>query len=78
MHWYLRVLKNYLTFSGRAHRTEFWMFTLISVIISVALSVIDHLSGTAPAPIHPHSTGFDRARAADRDVAGFAIGGVGI
>lgn len=58
MHWYLRVLKNYVTFFGRARRKEFWIFVLINAIISIVLSVIDHLIGTAPSPIHPHSTGF--------------------
>lgn len=30
---YMSVLKNYATFSGRARRKEYWMFTLISTII---------------------------------------------
>lgn len=29
MQWYLAVLKNYVGFSGRARRKEYWMFTLI-------------------------------------------------
>ena len=41
MNWYLDVLKKYATFSGRARRKEFWMFTLISVVISIALTVLD-------------------------------------
>ena len=41
MNWYLAVLKNYAGFSGRARRTEYWMFTLISVLISIGLSIID-------------------------------------
>ena len=45
MHWYVDVLKNYVGFSGRAHRTEFWMFCLISTIISIALSVIETMIG---------------------------------
>ncbi|HCP3966665.1 DUF805 domain-containing protein, partial [Escherichia sp. S69_ASV_4] len=27
MQWYLAVLKNYVGFSGRARRKEYWMFT---------------------------------------------------
>jgi uncharacterized membrane protein YhaH (DUF805 family) len=46
MQWYTNVLKNYLTFTGRARRKEFWMFTLISFIISTALSIIDNIIGT--------------------------------
>ena len=41
MHWYLDVLKKYVDFNGRARRTEFWMFNLISVIISFLLAFID-------------------------------------
>ena len=46
MKWYLEVLKKYAVFSGRAHRTEFWMFTLINIIIIVVLSVIEGLLGS--------------------------------
>jgi uncharacterized membrane protein YhaH (DUF805 family) len=41
MNWYLKVLKQYVDFSGRARRTEYWMFTLFNVIIMVVLSVVD-------------------------------------
>jgi uncharacterized membrane protein YhaH (DUF805 family) len=43
MNWYLTVLKKYATFSGRARRTEFWMFTLFSIIISLLLQILDYL-----------------------------------
>ena len=33
MDWYVKVLKNYATFSGRARRTEYWMFVLINAIV---------------------------------------------
>ncbi|WP_058044172.1 DUF805 domain-containing protein [Streptomyces roseifaciens] len=46
MHWYVDVLKKYATFSGRASRPEFWMFTLVSLVISIVLAVIDALLGT--------------------------------
>ncbi|WP_455233136.1 DUF805 domain-containing protein [Geopseudomonas aromaticivorans] len=45
MEWYLSVLKKYATFSGRARRKEFWMFALISTLISIALTVIDVVLG---------------------------------
>lgn len=45
MNWYIGVLKNYVGFSGRARRTEFWMFVLFNVIVSVILSIIDRLIG---------------------------------
>lgn len=48
MNWYVAVLKKYVDFSGRARRMEFWMFSLISAIISIVLAVIDHLIHTVP------------------------------
>ena len=34
MSWYLDVIvKNYINFNGRARRTEFWMFTLVHLVI---------------------------------------------
>lgn len=41
MNWYLAVLKNYVGFSGRARRKEYWMFTLFNVIFSFILGVVD-------------------------------------
>ena len=35
------VLKKYAEFTGRSRRKEYWMFTLFSTIISVALQVVD-------------------------------------
>lgn len=40
MKWFIIVLKKYATFSGRARRKEFWMFNLISFIISVILGAL--------------------------------------
>ncbi len=34
------MLKNYVGFSGRARRQEFWMFALFNFIIAVVLAVI--------------------------------------
>ena len=45
MHWYLEVLRKYAEFGGRARRKEYWMYTLISVLISVILAVVDVVSG---------------------------------
>lgn len=46
MNWYLYVLKNYATFSGRARRKEYWMFFLFNVLISLGLGVLDIVAGT--------------------------------
>ena len=44
MNWYLKVVKDhYFDFKGRARRTEFWMFILITTIISIVLAVVDNL-----------------------------------
>ena len=45
MQWYLAVLKNYAGFSGRAHRTEYWMFVLFNIIISFVLGFVEGLFG---------------------------------
>jgi uncharacterized membrane protein YhaH (DUF805 family) len=43
MQWYLKVLRHYFDFTGRARRTEFWMFTLFNWLISFVLLIIDNL-----------------------------------
>ena len=46
MQWYLEVLKKYVVFDGRAHRTEFWMFVLVNLVISILLTIVDVAIGT--------------------------------
>ncbi|MET3195877.1 DUF805 domain-containing protein [Bacillus sp. OAE603] len=41
MYWYLKVLKNYVNFKGRARRKEYWMFTLVTTLISIFISLIE-------------------------------------
>lgn len=38
MDWYLKVLKQYADFRGRARRKEYWMFTLFNTIIIFIIS----------------------------------------
>jgi uncharacterized membrane protein YhaH (DUF805 family) len=45
MNWYFEVLKQYAVFSGRARRKEYWMFTLISGIVSFILGVAAGILG---------------------------------
>ena len=35
MYWYLKVLKQYSDFNGRARRTEIWMFTFFNMIFII-------------------------------------------
>jgi len=47
MKWFIEVLrKRYATFNGRAHREEFWMFTLINLAIYIVVGVIGALLHT--------------------------------
>lgn len=46
MKWFLGCLKKYGVFRGRASRTEFWMFVLISLIITAAIEVVFHFTGS--------------------------------
>ena len=40
MNYYTDVLKNYALFTGRARRKEYWMFTLINLIILFGISFV--------------------------------------
>jgi uncharacterized membrane protein YhaH (DUF805 family) len=42
MKWYFKVLRNYAVFEGRARRSEYWFFALISTIISITLMVLGY------------------------------------
>jgi uncharacterized membrane protein YhaH (DUF805 family) len=45
MHWYLNAFKNYLNFSWRARRKEYWLFILFNFIISFVLAISEELAG---------------------------------
>lgn len=52
MEWYLKVVRdNYVNFDGRARRQEYWMFTLIHVIIIIALAIFFGLSSATEIPV---------------------------
>jgi uncharacterized membrane protein YhaH (DUF805 family) len=40
MDWYIKVLKNYAVFSGRARRKEYWWFSLFNFIFILVLEGI--------------------------------------
>ncbi|MDH3321776.1 MAG: DUF805 domain-containing protein [Flavobacteriaceae bacterium] len=49
MYWYIKVLKNYFVFTGRARRSEYWNFVLINFMNSFLLSLIDMTFGLVDA-----------------------------
>ena len=40
MNYYLKVLQNYATFTGRARRSEYWYFVLFNIIIAIAFGFV--------------------------------------
>ena len=47
MKWYLKCLKQYANFSGRARRKEYWMFFLFNFIFALVAVALDNLFGTS-------------------------------
>jgi len=45
MQWYMKVLKNYVGFQGRARRKEYWMFFLFNFLFTMLLSMIEMMLG---------------------------------
>lgn len=45
MDWYLKALKNYAGFQGRASKKEYWMFMLYEGVIYLVLSVVEEIMG---------------------------------
>ena len=49
MNWYLGCWKKYVDFSGRARRTEYWMFVIFNLLASIAIGFVDGLLGACGA-----------------------------
>lgn len=45
MNWYLKVLKQYADFKGRARRKEYWMFVLFNMIFTIVAMILDRITG---------------------------------
>lgn len=43
MNWYLKVLKQYADFSGRARRKEYWIFVLFNMVIGIISMIFSEL-----------------------------------
>jgi uncharacterized membrane protein YhaH (DUF805 family) len=46
MNYYLKALKNYATFTGRARRSEYWFFVLFNIIFAIVAALLDNLLGS--------------------------------
>jgi len=47
MYWYAKVMKKYAVFSGRASRTEYWIFLLCNVLIAFMLGLFESVLGSS-------------------------------
>ncbi|EPE2228490.1 DUF805 domain-containing protein [Cronobacter turicensis] len=45
MYWYIKAFKNYLGFTGRSRRKEYWMFTLVNLILAGVMVALDTMLG---------------------------------
>jgi uncharacterized membrane protein YhaH (DUF805 family) len=45
MNYYTGVLKKYAVFNGRAARTEYWMFVLLNLIVSIIVGMVASMLG---------------------------------
>lgn len=43
MEWYLKVLRQYADFKGRARRKEFWMFYLFNLLVIISMMLLSVL-----------------------------------
>ena len=43
MKWYLQAMRNYVDFSGRARRKEYWYFQLFSTILVWIIAIVCYL-----------------------------------
>ncbi|HEY0085314.1 MAG TPA: DUF805 domain-containing protein [Allosphingosinicella sp.] len=45
MEWMTLPLKRYAEFSGRSRRKEYWMFTLLLIIVNIVITVVETTLG---------------------------------
>jgi uncharacterized membrane protein YhaH (DUF805 family) len=51
MNWYLKVIKQYADFNGRARRTEYWMFTTLNALFAFICLFLDYQLGLGSTPV---------------------------
>jgi uncharacterized membrane protein YhaH (DUF805 family) len=47
MNWYLKVLKQFADFNGRARRQEYWMFVLFNLLFVFVAGMLDRVLNLA-------------------------------
>ncbi|MCO5118136.1 MAG: DUF805 domain-containing protein [Burkholderiaceae bacterium] len=45
MEWFMKALRQYAVFTGRARRKEYWFFVLFYILIAIGLGFIDSMLG---------------------------------
>ena len=45
MEWYLKVMRQYADFNGRARRKEYWMCVLFNYIFTMSAAILDNILG---------------------------------
>ncbi|OOP64545.1 hypothetical protein BMF89_03775 [Arthrobacter sp. SRS-W-1-2016] len=51
-----RFFKKYATFTGRASRSEYWWWMLISIVVSIVLNIITSVAGSTGATVNDSGT----------------------
>ena len=47
LNWFIKPVKDqYADFEGRTSRQAFWMFVLVSILLQIAISIVDNMLGT--------------------------------
>jgi len=49
--WFMKALKNYVGFEGRARRKEFWYYQLVAFVLGIIAATLDSILGTPGAAI---------------------------
>lgn len=44
--WYIKCIRQFADFKGRARRKEFWMFALVNFVVSLVITIVGSIIGT--------------------------------
>jgi uncharacterized membrane protein YhaH (DUF805 family) len=45
MEWYLKAIRNYANFKGRAQRKEYWFYVLFYVLFAILVALVENFLG---------------------------------